>query len=63
MSLTLTSVPMVQDRPVLVQVLVSVVAVLALAKAKEEVPTTRVRLLVAVVMSGSRVIVSLLLSR
>ena len=49
---------MVQDRPVLVQVLVSVVAVLALAKAKEEVPTTRVRLLVAVVMSGSRVIVS-----
>ena len=40
-SLTLTAVPTVQERPELSQILTVLLAVLASAKAKEEVPTTK----------------------
>ena len=52
-SLTLTAVPSVHERPVLDQTLTVLVMVVASARAREVVPTTRVRAAVAVVMSVS----------
>ena len=52
-SLTSMAVPTVHERPGLDQVLKRLVMVVASARAREVVPTTRVRAAVAVVMSVS----------
>ena len=53
--LMLTAVPAVQEKPGLNQVLVRAVSWMAAAKAREVLPTTTVRALVAAVMSVSTV--------
>ena len=59
-NLTVTAVPAVKETPELAQILPRTVLLVAAARAREVLPTTRVRALVAVVMSVSRASVRLL---